>query len=977
MSITKYPDTFTKNDYRIDEPEKRDEKIRALVKAMTWEEKLSLLGGSGEPEEKGKIGNAGYQWGVPRLGVPEVVMYDGPAGITGIVETTGLPQPSLLGCTWDEEMAYDFGKVAAEECAACSGNYLLAPQLDVIRSPHFARNKDMKSEDSFLAARLGAAETKGVQENGAVATIKHFTAANLFGVEFFHFPKQVVDEQTLHETYCRSFDAAIHESGAGSVMNAYNDVNGNYCSANRELLTDILRDQWDFKGSVMSDWGSVHAFTLDAGMDIEMPFPAYNSKERIEKKIRRGRIGAERVDEAVSRVLYSMSSIGLLGLVKLDEDGEVMEDPDHPLPIQMQWRYEEEAAAGMLERHAGMAAQIVREGTVLLKNKDGALPLDGSGEGRTVLIGTGAVYPVCGQSQERSFGTLSRMLSGGEALSKVSGRAYEAYAGIDYAGVPIPAEVLFRDGECKEQGLTRTYGILEEDRSPVSIETGPGGGGQAFNGSEQLDEDGDPVNTGLASYNCAEYHYPEDYPLGQIAGVDACIDFTCGKDEEGNLIKNYQNGPAGTAFGENESYTWKGYLKAPQTGEYDLLLECVGGEASFFIQTEDGWRMPGRSLMREWAQWPWESLICTPEGMGITGDKVTLQEGKVYPILVHARQCVRNKDLQLRLAWNTPSRREKNYAEAIAAAGGADTILFYACDGVLNADGMLGAHAGRTTCLLGAEQRRLLGDVMAARKSGAKLIVIMQTSNARAIGDWADEADAILTAYMPGQEGAVPVAEILLGRTNPSGKLNQTWPAFEEDTPLTDTPAHTAERSTGIPFGDGETLIRMSEGIFTGYRWYDKYGAKPLFPFGHGLSYTCFSYSDLQVKSAENTCEVLVKVTNTGKRAGDEVVQVYLGKTGVPEHIQMAEKQLAAFVRLKNIAPGETRQAKMRIDPRMLCYWDPAMFMQTREDGTKDKWVRAEGRRAILVGASAADIRLSCEIEVKKDMVISTGICTY
>ena len=366
MAKTRYPQWFTRQDYRIDPPEARDRKIEALVRAMTTEEKYSLLGGTKEPDDKGKIGNAGYQWGVPRLGVPEVVMYDGPAGITGIVETTGLPQPSLLGCTWDDDMAYAFGQVAATECAACSGNFLLAPQLDVIRSPHFGRNKDMKSEDSYMAARMGAQETRGVQANGAVATIKHFTAANLFGLNFFHFPKQVVDEQTLHETYCRAFDAAIHEGGAGSVMNAYNDVNGKYCSANKALLTDILRDQWGFRGSVMSDWGSVHQFTLDTGMDMEMPYPAFNSPDRIEKNIRRGRLDAARIDEAVRRVLWGMSTVGLLGLVQLDEDGEVREEPGRVQPIQMEWRYDEAVAGGMLDRHADIAARIVREGAGLL-----------------------------------------------------------------------------------------------------------------------------------------------------------------------------------------------------------------------------------------------------------------------------------------------------------------------------------------------------------------------------------------------------------------------------------------------------------------------------------------------------------------------------------------------------------------------------------------------------------------------------------
>ena len=962
----KYPDFFTRQDYRIDAPEARDRKIEALIRAMTREEKLGLLGGAREPDDKGKIGNAGYQWGVPRLGVPEVVMYDGPAGITGIVETTGLPQPSLLGCTWDDEMAYAFGKVAAEECAACSGNFLLAPQLDVIRSPHFVRNKDMKSEDSYMAARMGARETRGVQENGAVATIKHFTAANLFEKDFFHFPKQVVDEQTLHETYCRSFDAAIHEGGAGSLMNAYNDVNGKYCSANRALLVDILRDQWGFRGSVMSDWGSVHEFTLDAGMDMEMPYPAFNDAGHIERNIRRGRLDEARIDEAVRHVLWGMSTIGLLGLVRLDGNGEVEQEPGRVRPIQMQWRYDEEVAGGMLDRHAEIAAQIVREGAVLLKN-DGALPLDAGA--RTVLIGTGAVYPVCGQAQERSFGRLSRMLSGQEALEEATGRAIPAYAGIDYAGTAIPAEAFFQDEACERPGLTRSYGILDADRDLVRSESGPGGGGDAFFGANLEDEDGELVNTGLADYASDAEQYPEGYPLGQFCRVDAQIDFTCGTDERGRPVRNYRNGPNGTAFGEGEAYTWKGWLRAPETGEYSLILQCVGGEASFFIRTDDGWQMPGKSMMREWAQWPWESLICSREGMGITCAKLRLEAGRAYLVVAHARQCVRNKDLQLRLAWATPSWTAGNYEKALAAAGAADDVVFFACDAPVNYENEMGACTSESRIELGEEQSRLLADVIRVKRPDARLIVVMQTSNARAIGSWVDSADAVLTAYLPGQEGARVLAGIMTGEINPSGKLNQTWPARAEDTPLSDTPAHRTERSVGVPFGENDTLIRMTEGIFTGYRWHDRAGVTPLFPFGHGLSYTRYEYSALRVREEPDgagatryvaTC----RVTNVGDRAGDEIVQLYLGRADAPAHIQMAEKQLAGYVRLKDIRPGETREAEMEIDPRMLCYWDPAMPLQARPDGTRDKWVRAKGERAVYVGASSRDIRLTGTIRV-------------
>ena len=114
---------------------------------------------------------------------------------------------------------------------------------------------------------------------------------------------------------------------------------------------DVLRDQWSYEGSVMSDWGSVNEFTLNKGMEIEMPYPGFNSADRIQKNIDKGRMDAARVDDAVRNVLRGMASIGLLGLVRLDEDGEVMEEPDRKRPIQMEWHYDSDVASGMLERH--------------------------------------------------------------------------------------------------------------------------------------------------------------------------------------------------------------------------------------------------------------------------------------------------------------------------------------------------------------------------------------------------------------------------------------------------------------------------------------------------------------------------------------------------------------------------------------------------------------------------------------------------
>ena len=671
---TVYPNSFTDTDRKIESASVTESKITALLRAMTIDEKCSLLGGCREPEEKGKIGNAGYQWGVPRLGIPEVVMYDGPAGITGIVETTGLPQPILLGSTWSDALAYRFGQTAAEECKACSGNMLLAPQLDVIRSPHFYRNKDMKAEDSYLCGRLGAAETKGVQDSGVVATIKHFTAANLFGDDLAHFPKQYVDEQTLHETYCRSFQKAI-EAGAGSVMNAYNDVNGSWVSQNRALLIDILREQWQFRGSVMSDWGSVHAFTLDKGVDMEMPFPAFNAKERIEKRLQDGAITMDTVDTAVWHVLYGLATAGFLGLVRLDGNGEVMTEPGRTQPIEMEWTYDQ-IRQTLLQNGETVAQEIAEKGIVLLTNEHHALPQTDWHD--TVLLGLGAVCPITGEAQERSFGCLERMRSGKEALQERTGVEIPAFTGVDYLGTVIPASALYRDPTLAEHGLIRTYGIDERDKHLAETD-GLQGGGAAFNGGVEYDEDGTAVDTGLSSYNAEEARTDAAHPVGSFCCVDARIDFTCGT-EDGKPVKTYRNGKNGTAFSDGASFTWRGVLVPPEDGDYDLVLHAIGGQVGFLIQMDGAWHTAGESQMREWAQWPWESIVCTPEGMGVTSHRFRLAAGKAYPILVHARHCVKRKDLQLRLAWVTPSMRKRTYEAALQAAAKAKTLVFFAAD---------------------------------------------------------------------------------------------------------------------------------------------------------------------------------------------------------------------------------------------------------------------------------------------------------
>ena len=159
---------------------------------------------------------------------------------------------------------------------------------------------------------------------------------------------------------------------------------------------------------------------------------------------------------------------------------------------------------------------------------------------------------------------------------------------------------------------------------------------------------------------------------------------------------------------------------------------------------------------------------------------------------------------------------------------------------------------------------------------------------------------------------------------------------------------------------DGQTIIDFDEGIFCGYRWYDKEQGTPLYAFGHGLSYTKLRYSDLTV----NGQTVSFTVTNTGDITGTEIAQVYLGKASVPSHIQSAQKQLCGFARIEQLSPGESRRVSVSIPDRSLCYWDPQSDLISRPDGTKGKRVRATGTRSIYVGPSSAVLPLCSEITV-------------
>ncbi len=338
-------------------------RVARLVAQMTLDEKISML--HGETDPKG-LGESGYVAGVPRLGIPELRLSDGGEGIRVLKPATALPSPVALASSFDPGLARQYGAVIGRDGRALDMDVLLGPTLNTIREPYGGRNFETFSEDPLVTARTVGADVRGIQSQGLIATAKHFAENNQ---EINRDSVEVnVDEQTLHEIELPGFAAAVG-AGAGSVMCAYNRINGAPACGSGELLNGILREQLGFTGWVMSDWSATHSTdAITKGLDQEMPDGTYLGAA-LKTAVLNGTVPMSAVNTSVTRILTQMDRFGLLD-----------KNPP-PRPVL--------DAAG----DAVVARRVAEQGAVLLRNADDALPLRGADAKSIAVIGPTAETP--------------------------------------------------------------------------------------------------------------------------------------------------------------------------------------------------------------------------------------------------------------------------------------------------------------------------------------------------------------------------------------------------------------------------------------------------------------------------------------------------------------------------------------------------------------------------------------------------------
>ena len=806
-----------------------EKRVDDLFGRLNQDEKLGLLGGTGFTTQP-----------IPRLGVPAMAMADAGQGVRGGADSTlgpatAFPAGVLMASTWDTNLLWQIGQaIGAEARNKGSGVQIeLGPAVNIHRNPLGGRDAEYLTEDPYLAARMAVAYIQGMQSAGVAACVKHF-AANNQETDRFEVNEDI-GERALREIYFPAFEAAVKEGKIWAVMSSYNQINGQHASANPFLLTDVLKQDWQFDGMVMSDWGGVHETgVVQAGNDLEMPKGSHMSISKLKTALANGSVTQAAVDDSVCRILRTVIRVGLL-------DGPIARNP----------------AIVNSSEHSQLAFKAATEGIVLLKNDSQVLPLDAQKLKSVAVIGEPA-----------------------EHLQ------------VDALGSPVVTPL-------------KTVEILDGIKAEV--------GAAAAVHFVAARTDGEPLTDSVITLpGDANAHgfQAEYFDNANLEGTPTLVR----TENEINILN--AKSPAPGISGEKYSVRWSGKLLAAVTGNY-----------TFAFRGDDGFRvfLDDKPIINAWAR----------GGARMFHGEANLEAGKTYDLRVEFFQdggsCV------AQLNWQLPGK--ELYADALAAAKNSDVAIV--CVSTLR---MEGEGSDRPSMDLPDDQAALIRMVSAVNK---KTIVILNTGTPVTLTNWLDRVPALVEAWFPGQEGGSALAAILFGKVNPSGKLPDTFAANRAD--YADAPNMVKKNQ-----------VKYAEGIYVGYRHFDHADIQPIFPFGYGLSYTTFKYSGLKLSSSrvssDGTVTASLKVTNTGKRAGEEVVQLYIHETKAK--IDRPARELKGFAKI-SLNPNETKTVSFNIKPRDLAYFDV----------TGHQWKAGAGKYEVEIGASSRDIRLTAPLTLQQAFV--------
>ncbi|MFJ3902350.1 beta-glucosidase [Streptomyces sp. NPDC090025] len=810
----------------------REQAVEAALGKLDLDAKTRLLAGQD-------------MWSLPALpeiGLASLVMSDGPIGVRGVRWTAddpsvALPSPTALAATWDPALARRAGRLLAQEARRKGVHVLLAPTVNLHRTPLGGRHFEAYSEDPYLTGAIGTGYVQGVQDGGVGTTVKHFVGNDAETDRFT--VDSVIAPRPLRELYLAPFEAIVKNAHPWGIMTAYNRVNGITMTEHRYLVNEVLRGEWGFDGYNVSDWMAARSTKgdIEGGMDVAMPGPQTVYGPALAAAVRSGEVAETDVDAAVRNVLRLAARVGVL-------DGAPAAVTEPPAALDGDALAREIARRGFV-----LVRNETRDGAPALPLRPGTVALSGAAARDARVLGGGSaqVFP---DHVVAPLGGLTAALPDGALVFTV---------GADPSDELTPAD----------QGFT-LRAICRDAAGTVL------GEGSLPNGQVQWIGD--------------------DLPAGATHETLASIE----------VIGTFTPRESG-----EHSFGTRGL------GAFALT---VAGETLF-----DGVHSMGADVD------PFEAFFGSPVERG----KVALTEGETVEVsLLHTLDkefAAPLPAVMFSFVHLGPQRdADELIAEAVEAARAAETaVVVVATTERVESEGFDRKDLG-----LPGRQNDLVAAVAAANPN----TVVVVNAGSPVEMPWREDVAAILLSWFPGQEGGAALGDVLTGAEEPGGRLPTTWPVSLADVPVTEcTPI------------DGE--LAYTEGVFIGYRAWDKSGAVPAYPFGHGLGYTTWTYDSLMVTPDAAT----VRITNTGDRTGREVVQVYLAPEA--DTVERPARWLAGFASVE-AAAGESVEVTIELPRRAFEIWDESL-----RDGKGD-WAFVDGAYQVLAAHSLADARLTATLEI-------------